>query len=278
MPESQSSSSGLSDTQLKWSYFFVSNKILLRKIGIIFLISANCALWGFALAGLAFWALDYQRLSRQTNELLYGSSPLLTTIEAGKPQPLNVSDIQSFGGENNRYDLMAQVLNPNPDWLAEFDYTFVDGASSTGYSGFVLPGSRKILLALAQDGSSARLVITDIKWTKITDFSQYQNNRDRFTVENDEFIPAVKLGDPARVKFTLANQSPYSYWETGIVVFLYSGGGITAVNYLTIPQFQSGSAREIELNWTRPLANIDSLEIIPEVNYLKAENIMPPAN
>lgn len=277
MPEIQSSSSGLSDTQLKWSYFFVSNKLLLRKILIVILILINCGLWGYSIVGFSFWALDYQRLSNQTNGLLYSPSSVLSSIESMKPQPLNVSDIQSFGGDNNRFDLMSEVVNPNTDWLAEFDYAFIDNASTTKYPGFALPGQRKILLALAQDSASARLEISNIKWTKITGFAAIKNNHDRFLLENDTFIPAAKKGDPSRVKFSLTNQSPYSYWEAGIVVFLYSGSSIAAVNYITIPQFMSESKRDIELNWTRALPNIDSIEIIPEINYLNPANIMPPS-
>ncbi len=275
MAELQTSSSGLSDTQLKLSYFYVSNKLILRKILIVVFILINCCFWGYAITGLAFWILDYERLTQQTNDLLYSSSAVLPAIEAVKPKPLDISEIQSFGGEGNRYDLMGQVANPNSDWLAEFDYSFIDGTSTIKYPGFALPGSKKVLLALGQDNASAKLQLTDIKWQKITNFADYKNNRDRFLLENDAFVPAPKAGDPARVRFSLTNQSPYSYWEVGIVVFLYNGGNIVAVNYLTIPQFVSGSQRDIELNWTRPLPQIDSLEIIPEVNYLNPNNIMP---
>jgi len=277
MAELQSSSSGLSDTQLKWSYFFVSNKLILRKLLIVLLVLANCGLWGYSVTGFAFWALDYSRLAQQTNDLLYSPSAVLTSIEASKPQALNVSDIQSFGGDGNRYDLMSQVSNPNADWMAEFNYAFVDHATTTHYPGFVLPGERKILLALGQDSSVARLEVSDIKWTKITNFPDYKNNRERFLVENSSYIPAAKAGNPSRAKFSITNQSPYSYWEAGIVVFLYSGSSITAVNYLTIPQFKSGDKRDVELNWTRPLPSVDNMEVVPEINYLDPANIMAPA-
>lgn len=277
MPELQSSSSGLSDAQLKWSYFFVSNKLILRKILIVCLILINLGSWSYLIAGLAFWALDYEKVNRQTEDLLYGSSAVLAGIEESQPQPLNLSDIQSFNGGNNRYDLLAQVDNPNSDWLAEFDYAFAAGASSTKYSGFALPGHSKVLLALSQESSQAQLEITNLRWTKIANFPEYQNNRDRFLLEDEAFLPASKTGNPSRVKFFLTNQSPYSYWEAGIVVFLYSGGNISAVNYITIPQFKSGDKRELELNWARSFSGIDGIEIIPEINYLDPANIMPPA-
>jgi len=280
MADFQTSSSGLSDTQLKLSYFLVSNKLLLRKISVVLLILINCGLWGYTIVGLAFWAIDYGRLDRQTDELLFSSSAVLAAVEAAKPQPLAVSDVQFFGGSDGHYDLMTQVSNPNTDWLAEFTYNFVSDSNSSpvSYFGFVLPGGRKILLALGQDSSAARVEITDVKWTRITDFDAIRNNRERFLVGNDKFTPALKIGDPARIEFSLSNESPYSYWEAGIVVFLYSGGSLSAINYLAVPQFTSGSTRTIELNWTRPLVNIDGWEVIPETNYLDPNNIMPPSS
>jgi len=272
-----SSSSGLSDFQLKVSYFLVSNKLLLRKIFIVLMVILNCLFWGYAIYGLALWGLDYQRLNRQTNELLFTSNAVLPGIEANKPQNLSVSDIQSFSNGSDRYDLMSEVKNPNANWLATFDYAFVDNVQATVYPGFALPGQRKLLLALGKPDSSAKLQLTNIKWTKITDFPAIANNRERFLIENNIFIPALKAGDPSRVKFTISNQSPYSYWEAGLVVILYSGSSATAVNYLAIPQFVSGSTRNVEMNWIGSLPGIDNMEIIPEVNYLDPNNIMPPS-
>lgn len=279
MPDiTSSSSSGLSDFQLKLSYFLVSNKLLLRKIFIVLMVLLNCLFWGFVIYGLALWGLDYQRLNKQTNDLLFDSNAILPSLEATKPQNLTVSDIQSFGSGSDRYDLMAEVRNTNTNWLATFDYAFIDNASTTVYPGFALPGQRKILLALGKANSTARLQLTNIKWTKITDFPAIANNRERFLVENNVFIPAPKATDPSRVKFTISNQSPYSYWQAGLVVIIYSGSSAVAVNYLTIPQFVSGSTRNVEMNWINPLPSIDNMEIIPEINYLDPNNIMPPAN
>lgn len=277
MADIPSSSSGLSDFQLKLSYFLVSNKLLIRKIYIVLLILFNCVFWGYVIYGFTIWAMDYQRLSQQTNDLLYGSSTVLPSIEAGKPKELQVSDIKSFGSEADRFDLMAEVVNPNTDWLVTFDYVFTNNASTTKYAGFALPGKRKILLALGKSEANSQLVISNIKWSKITDFAAIANNRDRFLIQDNVFIPATKDTNPSRVKFSITNESPYSYWETGLVVLLYSGSNTVAVNYLTIPQFLSGSTRQIEMNWTKPLPNVDNMEIIPEINFLEPNNLMAPA-
>jgi hypothetical protein len=177
------------------------------------------------------------------------------------------------------WDLLSGVFNPNADWLAEFDYGFTDDSTSTVFfPGFALPGQHKILMALAQKNSSPRLEIKNIAWRRIIDFSELKESHERFTVVNDEFTAAKKPGDPSRLKFTLRNDSAYSYWEAASAVLLYSSGNVAAINLITIPQFLSGGSRDLELNWTRPLPNIDSWEIIPEINYLDIYNIMPPAS
>lgn len=278
MPENNLPTSGLSDWQLKLSYFYVSNKLLLRKILIVCLIALNCWLWGYSIYGLAIWALDYNRLKVQTQNLLFSSSDTLPILEALKPQPLALSDIESFAGTGDRYDLVAQAVNPNGNWSAQFEYAFIDDKASTTYfSAFALPGQKKILMDLGRASSNVRLEIRNLTWQKVTDYSELKFYRERFTVEDDQFFPATKIGDPSRLKFTLKNESPFGYWEAGIAIFLYSGGQAAGVNYLSIPQLKSGLSREVEINWLKPLPTIDSLEIIPEIDYLNEKNLMPPS-
>jgi len=277
MPDPALPSSGLSDWQLKLSYFFVANKLFLRKLLVVLLVIVNCAFWGYGIFGFTIWALDYQRLESQTKSMLFSSASVLPGIEAAKPQPLQLSNVEVFAGSDDLWDLLSGAFNPNADWLAEFDYGFTDDSTSTVFfPSFALPGQHKILMALAQRNSSPRLEIKNLTWRRITNFSELKESHELFTVTGDGFTAAKKAGNPSRLKFTLRNDSAYSYWQAGVAVLLYSSGNVAAINLITIPKFLSGSSRDLELNWTRPLPNIDSWEIVPEVNYLEVSNIMPP--
>ncbi len=279
MPDAMPPTSGLSDWQLKLSYFYVSNKLLLRKLLVLLLVIINCVFWGYSIAGLASWALDNDRLTKQTQGLMFSDSGVLSTLEAMKPQPLNLSSVEVFSGNGNLYDLMADVVNPNSSWFATFDYTFAGGnATATKFSSFVLPGQHKVLLDLGRSMAAAQLEVSNVKWQKITDYLAIRNVRERFTIENTEFLPAPQIGDPSRVRFTIKNDSSYSYWEAGVVILLSNGGSTVGVNFTTIPQFKSGEQRTIELNWTKAISQADTVEVLPEINYLDANNIMPPAS
>jgi hypothetical protein len=276
MAELTPPTSGLSDWQLKLSYFYVSNKLLLRKLYILLLILISCLFWGYSIFGLAIWALDYSRLDHQTKVLMFSSAEVLPAVEALRPKSLNLSGVESFSGNEGRFDLMAYVENPNSDWLAIFNYAFIgNNASTTYFSSFALPGQQKFLLDLGKENSDGQLELDNVKWIRITDFSNLKINRERFAVNDIEFLPAEKSGDPSRVKFIIENESSYGFWDAGIVVLLHSGSNIVGVNFLTIPQFKTGDKRPVEMNWIRSLPAIDEVEVIPEVNYIDPKNVMP---
>lgn len=270
-------SSGLSDFQLKLSYFYVTNKLLLRKIYIILLIIADAALVFFVLASLVYWAIGYQATETALKNLINSSDSSLATIEATKPQSLLFSEPEAFGGTGDRYDILAEVNNPNATWLAEFDYSFRgDSATTTIYHGFALPSGKKILMELGSNSNSIKLEITNLKWRRVLNFAELKNLRERFTITDDQYIAPAVLGEPSRIKFTLNNYSAYSYWDVGVSVMLYSAGNLVAVNYFSVPQFKAETSREVELNWPKALSSVDSWEIVPEVNYLDDMNIMAP--
>lgn len=270
-------SSGLSDFQLKLSYFYVSNKLLIRKLFIGFLIAAASAIWLFVLISLALWLIGYRQSADGIQSLLYSADPRLAAVESVQPLPLAFSDPEAFGSDGEKFDLLAEASNPNDSWLAEFDYSFKsDNSARAAYHAFVLPGSKKILLDLNQPSSAVKLEISNLKWRRVSGWKEIAAERARFAVSDDKFIPAAKPGEPSRISFALTNDSAFSYWEVGVAVMLYNSGSLAAINYVSVPQFKSESTRQVELNWPKPLSAVDSWQIIPEVNFLDSNNIMPP--
>jgi hypothetical protein len=277
MEEINSSSSGLTDWQLKLSYWYVTNKLFLRQLLVIFLIFINCALWGFIIYGVAYWGLNYNQINSQTASLLFSPSDSLVTLEAMAPKQLMLSDVKTYNSGED-YDLMAEVNNPNDGWLAEFDYAFITNTSSTVYfRSFALPGQRKILASMSSQDQNAVLEIKNVKWMKIADFTALQKERDYFTVSDQEFLAPTKAGNPSQVKLKITNDSAYSYWEGDIVVLLYGGSDVVAFGYVPLNQFKSGESRTIEFNWLQPLGSVVSLEVIPEINFADSANVMPPS-
>lgn len=274
MEEINSSSSGLTDWQLKLSYWYVTNKLFLRQLLVVFLIFVNCLFWGYIIYGVAYWGLTYNQINSQTASLLFSPSGSLANLEAMAPKQLKLSDVKTYNSGED-YDLLAEVNNPNSGWLAEFEYAFITNASSTVYfRSFALPGQRKILASMSSQDQNAVLEIKNVKWMKIADFVALQKERDYFTVSDQEFLAPTKAGNPSQVKLKITNDSAYSYWEGDIAVLLYGGSDVVAFGYVPLNQFKSGESRVIEFNWVQSLGSVVSLEVIPEINFVDSTNIM----
>ena len=277
MEDTNLPTSGLTDKELKLSYWYVTNKLFLRKLLIIALIGAGFLLWFYVIFGLIIFLVQFDKLQNDVQESLFSPAATSWSAESANPKPLDISQIQVFPGAEGLFDLSSQVSNGNKDWLAQFDFTFQSGASSTELrKGFVLPGSRKYLFDLGNRNNGGILEVSNLRWRRIYQYESLKSDHDRFLVENEEFIPPAKAGDPSRVKFDITNQSAYGYWEMGAVVGLYSGSSLISVNYASLPSFKSGEKRTVELNWTQELPSIEGITIEPDVNFLESKNIMPP--
>ena len=269
--------SHLTDKQLKLSYWYITNKLLLRKLFLIFLIILSIVLWLYVFYGLLVFIMDYQRLQQQTNDLLFSSASNAQGVEATKPVSLAIGEIQVLAGEGNSYDFFSEVGNPNAGWLATFDYIFRSGTTTKPIRrGFIMPGEQKMLVDLGNIELTGQLEVSNLKWERIIGFDKIKNERSRFFVANEEFVPSDKTDSPSRVKFTINNGSSYSYWDVGLVIGLYSAGNLMSINYLPLKEFMSGENRAIEMNWLQSISAVDSIVVWPETNFLDPKNIMQP--
>lgn len=268
--------SSFTDRELKFSYWYVTHKLLLRKIVIIVLVIVSLIFWAYSLFGLVTFLLDYKKIDDQTKQLLFSPASTLLTAEETTPKPFNLSDNISFAGLKDTFDLAAQIENINKDWLVEFNYNFRSmSTSSVIQKGFLLPQEIKYLMDLGGANPNASLEISNIKWRRIVNYDKIKESHYRFVIENQEFIPASKPENPSRLKFDVFNDSPYGYWEAWVLVELYSNGNLVAINRAPLLAIKSGEKRTIELNWLQDLPNIDDIVITVDVNFLDSNNIIP---
>lgn len=274
---SEMSSQNLTDKELKFSYWYITHKLALRRWLVIFLIIASVLMWFYVIFAMTFYAIDYNLEAYNLSRLVSGQNSYLADLETRAPKPLSFSPINILSGDDNRRDFFVEAANPNPNWLAVFNYKFT-APSSGGESkrGFILPGEKKYLMGLGLENSESGLEIADLQWRRINDFNRTKNERLRFNITNEEFQGGVAPSDPNAVSFNITNDSAYNYWEVGIQVFLWSGGQLAGVNYITINQLKTSETRKVELNWANRLPRIDSIQAIPDINILDNNNIMPP--
>ncbi len=274
MPEDLSRN--LSDSELKFSYWFITNKLKLKKALIIFLIVLAVFLWLYIILQLAFYAFSYSSERKGLEQLIFGENQLLATIQAGAPKQLSLSDAKVLLSSGGRSDIVTQIANSNRNWLATFDYNLMAGANKSDISqGFVLPGETKYLLYLGSSADSGQIQLSNIKWQKIKDFEKIRNLRSRFEITKQESKKDLAEGI-TQFSIEVVNRSAFSFWQAGFQVLLYNGGEIIGANSFTFDQFKSGEARSATLNWADAPNNFDSIEVIPDINIIDDKNIMPP--
>ncbi|MFA6594490.1 MAG: hypothetical protein WCT16_04540 [Candidatus Buchananbacteria bacterium] len=270
-------SSELTSQQLKWSYWYVTNKLFLRKALIVTLIVVAVLFWLYALYGLITYLLDFNRLNTEAASMLHSPSAAQAILDQSQPQPLKFSEVMVLPATAGHYDLAVEVKNPNAGWLGLFDYRLsANGSTTPARSGFVLPGDDKYLIGIGSDSAQVNFIAENFRWQKIENFAALKKDRNRLVIENEQYLSPVKTGEPSRISFDITNDSSYGFWQVNAAALLYSGGSLVAVNYATITRLESLETRTIEMNWSHSLPSIDSIQILPEVNYLDSNSIIPP--
>ncbi len=277
----------LSEQQLKAARWYVSHKLLLKKTLIGALIAFSAGFLGYGLYGLInYYFIEGPAFNRALREF---SQPIDFESLRSKlqPQGLEVGAVSILSRGKEKYDLAAEIYNPNPNWRVEFSYTFVvDGQELDPQKGFLLPGEEKFLLKLSFESKvkprRGEVEIKDLNWQridvkKIPDYSAWQNERLNFVFEDVKFSPAVIRDTIAisRASFNAKNMTAYGFWNVGLYIVLYRGSSIAGITYVTLQEFISGQTRPVEVSWFESLPSITQVKVIPEVNLFDERVYMP---
>ncbi len=273
--------------QLRVASWYVSHKILLKKIFIGFLIFLCVIFWGYGLYGLVnHYFIEGPSFNLAMRELSRGID-YSAINKILQPKGLELGTTTIFSSGKGRYDFMGKIFNPSSDWRAEFTYNFlVDGAPRPEKNGFILPGEEKYIFDLGAEAPTkprtATLEIKNFKWQRvdaheIPDYTTWQNERINFPVTDLKFTPAA-VGENipiSRASFAVRNATAFSFWNVGFEIFLYRGSSIASVNYVTLEEFRSGQIRSVEVSWFESLPSITQVKVVPEVNIFDAKVYMP---
>ena len=204
----------LTGKKLAIAYWYVRNKLLLKNILIVILIILNILLAAYLVYLLIFNLVltqkDYQAI---LNNLLATNPDYQNLRAANLPQEIQIGQIKVYPNNDN-YDLVAEIANPDNNWWASFNYQFqVKNELTEKRNSYILPGERKKLVDLSvPDGDSvSRLVLSDITWQKEINYAELKKQRLRFDIQNVEFVPVSELGigqklSVSRVLFSVYNR------------------------------------------------------------------------
>lgn len=201
---------------------------------------------------------------------------------------LLVKNAKTLRASSSATDFYASLENPNADWYATFTYRFTwSGAATDAYRGFVMPSESKYLLALNVKSdarpSSAEIELSDVVWHhvnrhEVANIDSWLEDHQNFVVTNSVYAADVALesGSVARSTFTLANDTPYSYWNPIFAVLLERNGVVVGINQATVERFASGETRDVDVHWSGDIPASGTNLVLANVNFFDASAYMMP--
>ncbi len=262
--------------ELKWSFWYMRYKALLYKIvlAVLFTINAglvvfNVSSWGTYLLGIPNHQRVIQSLTASVN---------YTGIHAHfAALPIQVLNTQVFPSRANKYDVVAELVNPNSRFIVWFDYYYVvNGVKTPTQKTFLLPGETRFVanLGLADGvGGLPAIVLENIKNEridnrKVADTASWQLYRLNFQVSDFVFSKSLaQEGDNAdAVQFKLTNASPYNYKAVDFYVGLLQNGQMVGILPLHLDSIYSLEAKNIDIRSFVPNFNITEITVYPIIN------------
>lgn len=184
--------------------------------------------------------------------------------------------------ENNTYDIVAKINNPNDAIGAEsFNYTFALKseageiiATSEGNS-FILPADNKYIAKIGMKTSnnsvpeSVEFSISNVKWSTLKDIAKPQVGVYSKKFEND---PA---GIGSVVEGILRNESMYDFKKIEVVIVLRNENDrVVGINTTQKESIRAKEQQSFRITWpTSILDNVQKIEIDPQINVFDSQNL-----
>jgi len=187
--------------------------------------------------------------------------------------------------EDNVYDLVAQVRNPNPNFgTVNLRYRFILKNQAGQVIGskegitFILPGVNKYIIetnfSASQPVASSVLEIVNPEpsdWQKLKDY-QIPN----LIVKDKQFIILDKANYLAEASGVVKNNTSFDLDKVSIAVILFDRENeVLGVSKTEVRTLLSGEGRYFSVRWFSPLSGeVSSLDMQAETNLFLDENYM----
>lgn len=270
----------LSNDELKAGYWYVTHRVLLRKLGIVILAIAAGGLMLYGIYGL----IQYYIADRGTNlaleaDLAKAKLDYALLAELNTPKGLQILETQAIKSGEGNYDLITEIVNPNQQWAVDsLDYYYlINEAKSNVKTDFILPGQDKFILYLnyqsATAVTAANIIVENIKWKKVANYQLLAEKILKFDFENQKVISSAQseVGNKepvAEISFDVLNKGAYSFWEPRFKIFLYKRDKLIGVTQTTIDAIESGEKRSQSINLFQSAPRGIDLVILPDINIL----------
>ncbi|PIT87287.1 MAG: hypothetical protein COU31_03680 [Candidatus Magasanikbacteria bacterium CG10_big_fil_rev_8_21_14_0_10_40_10] len=275
----------LSAHKLRFGIWFARNRVLVHRIlaGGFILIS----IFLYIFSGYKWWNYLWNWNEYQLTDAHLAHFEDYTALNAYfSAKPLQVVGAQVFVSGVGKYDIVAEIYNPNKDFIVEFSYHFViDSKQTKTQKTFLLPGQDRPTVYLGYESlsspSSPNLVFDEVKWKRVSkhdivDPISWQNNHLNFKLDNfsfSRFYSATEEKIDAHVvKFDLTNLSPYSYNNPSFYVGLYQGSNFVGlIPFQFDGSFLTLEKKSVDLRSFSTNLLADHAQIIPLINIYKED-------
>ncbi|MBU1036581.1 hypothetical protein KKF32_00920 [Patescibacteria group bacterium] len=257
----------VSEKKIKLGYWLIVNKKKFKAALIILLLLWSVLTVGYGIYGFIAHFVELPKISQDIASMQSGTVDFETFQQKHAPESLKISEPTVIYTGNNRYDVFAQIENPNDDYAVnKIIYQFESGEFTTPTSTiFLFPRQKTFLMSLANFSnrrlSQMNLKIHTLKWQKIKLAANFPKLN--FEVSKVDF----HQGDSRSwATFSATNETIYNFREVQWQAILYSGQGIIGVNQIRLDDFVGGQTREITISWFERLPRISKVEVLPVVN------------
>ncbi len=277
---------GLSNKDLKYGEWWVRHKLGLERALIVFLSLVCIIFWSYSLVIWGGYAIfgyvhDATVANRQAVEFINFEN----TRNITRPMPLVVNNVRIFRSGINTYDIVGTATNPNKRFAANatFLVTMPDGQEWRG-SSVVLPGQESTVgvfgINTTAYPTAAQLVFEQADWSRadaheIPDVTTYIANRQQFPVLDVSFSQPSIDAFPT-ISFRFANASAYSYWQAPFFVELLSAGNVVGVVPILEERLRTGDERDVFLQYFGDAISIDTVRLLPSIDFFDADNYIAP--
>lgn len=275
IPQFEDPTQEFTSKELKWSFWYIQHKALLYRVGLISLVLINIGFFVFSIWkwGAYLWGIEAHRRLEQGLAASVNYTGIHSHFGA---QPVQVLNTNVFSSSQSKTDIVAELLNPNKQFLVTFDYYFAIGDQKTpSQAGFLLPGESRPVAYLGLEADfigSPGIVLENIKYRRISnrltvDPLGWQTYRLNFQATEFVFLQSLAQegNNPDAVQFKLTNASPYSYVDVDFYVALLQDGQTVGILPLHIDVINSLETKNIDLRSFVP-KSISAITLYPIIN------------
>ncbi len=278
------------DRQYERDVRILEARPLLRRIGFFTLITIEVLAAIFFVFVVLGYVINGAFAELRAAGVAFGANrdEFHAIAQANDAQALNIGSARLVLGTPTSYDFYAKVTNTNTDWFATFTYTFsASGVVIEPQEGFVMPGEEVYILALgvdaAQKPTTPAVTIENIVWSRVNrhiapNIDEWMQKRNAFTISEQTYTKDIDLGTTTfgRTTFTVTNATPYAYWSPQFTVILERAGAIVGIARATVPEFDAGEVRPVEVRWYGDAPVTATVTVVPSINYFDGDGYMPP--